>query len=154
MRQPYKTARCILYREPPHSSTSTSTSGYTDGIHANDYLLAVHSSFWGKSRKRWGLPGGQIEWGESPEIAVTRELQEELAIYVPKLIEIGPYPYKRSLHMVYAAVLDEPLGEWDDSELLDVRWFSEADVAALHTDDALHASYELDAIRALMQKLE
>jgi len=148
MRHPYKTARCILFREPPHSDTTTD-----DGTPANEYLLAIHSSFWGKHRKRWGLPGGQIEWGESPEIAVTRELEEELSICVPALIEIGPYSYKRSLHMVYAAALEGPLGEWDDSELLDVRWFSEADVAALHTDDALHASYELDAIRALMQKL-
>lgn len=140
MRHPYKTARCILYRQQPSTES--------------EYLLAVHSSFWGKKDRRWGLPGGRIERGESPEYAVKRELEEELSVFVPELIEVGPYPYKRSLHMVYAARISDPIGEWDESELLDVRWFDQAGVATLHLDDALHASYELDAIRALLQKLE
>lgn len=131
---PYKTARCILYRE-------------------HEYLLAVHSSFWGVRRQRWGIPGGQIEWGETPDIAVRRELEEELSIFVNDLIEIGPFTYKKSLHMVYAAEVNEPIRTWDDSELLDVRWFREEAVQALADDKALHAAYELDAIRALKQKL-
>ena len=45
VRHTYKTARCILYRE-------------------DEFLLAVHSSFWGARHRRWGLPGGQIERGE------------------------------------------------------------------------------------------
>lgn len=132
--QPYKTARCILYRE-------------------HEYLLAVHSSFWGVRRQRWGIPGGQIERGETPDVAVRRELEEELSVYVPELIEIGPFHYKKSLHMVYAAELTEPISDWDDSELLDIRWFREEAVADLAADRALHAAYELDAIRALKQKL-
>lgn len=132
--QPYKTARCILYRE-------------------HEYLLAVHSSFWGVRRARWGIPGGQIERGESPEVAVRRELEEELSVCVTDLIEIGPFPYKKSLHMVYAAEVTEPINNWDDSELLDIRWFREEAVRDLAADNALHAAYELEAIRALQQKL-
>ena len=131
---PYKTARCVLYRE-------------------HEYLLAVHSSFWGVRRRRWGLPGGQIEWGESPDVAVRRELEEELSVYVPDLIEIGAFHYKKALHMVYAAELNEPISDWDDSELLDIRWFHEDAIQSLADDNALHAAYELDAIRALKQKL-
>ena len=132
---PYKTARCILYRD-------------------EEYLLAVHSSFWGVRRRRWGLPGGQIEWGESPDEAVRRELEEELSVYVPDLLEIGAFHYKKSLHMVYAAELLEPIGEWDDSELLEIGWFDQDAVEELAADTALHAAYELDAIRALNQKLD
>ncbi|MBT7839829.1 MAG: 8-oxo-dGTP diphosphatase MutT, partial [Candidatus Thioglobus sp.] len=33
----------------------------------------------------WELPGGKIEHGESPEVAISRELNEELGIIVDKL---------------------------------------------------------------------
>lgn len=130
----FKTARCILYR---------------DGT----YLLAVHSSFWYRRDKRWGLPGGQIEWGESPVGAARRELREELNVSVPDLMEVGAYAYKRAMHMVYAAPLNDDIVRYDDSELLDIGWFSESDIAAMKADKALHADYELEAIRRLMDKL-
>ena len=130
----FKTARCILYRD-------------------NEFLLAIHSSFWGQRNGRWGLPGGQIERGESPEDAVARELEEELSLYLPKLLEIGPYPYKRNLHMVFAAEVNEPIRDWDDTELLDIGWFSVEDVRELRAKNRLHANYELHAIEALLQKL-
>jgi 8-oxo-dGTP pyrophosphatase MutT (NUDIX family) len=129
----YKTARCILFRE-------------------DSFLLAIHNRFW-PGAKRWGLPGGQIEWGEAPHTAATRELEEELQVYVPELIEIGAYSYKRALHMVYAAPLDQDIVGYDDSELLDIRWFSEADVANLKSRSILHANYELEAIRRLRARL-
>lgn len=134
MRHSFKTARCILYRD-------------------NEFLLAIHASFWGKQHRRWGLPGGQIERGESPHDAVSRELEEELSLFLPSLLEIGPYPYKRSLHMVYAAEVTEPIKEWDDTELLDIGWFGLEDVRELRSGNRLHANYELNAIEALLQKL-
>jgi NADH pyrophosphatase NudC (nudix superfamily) len=134
VRRPYKTARCVLYRD-------------------DQFLLAIHGSFWGRAHQRWGLPGGQIEWGESPESAVARELEEELSIYVQEFLEIGPYPYKKALHMVFAAKLTEPIRDWDDSELIDVQWFSLDAVTELKASNRLHADYELDAIRALQQML-
>jgi len=135
MRQRYKTARCILYRE-------------------GHYLLAVHSSFWGARQRRWGLPGGSIERGETPETAVLRELDEELEVRPASVLEIGAFPYKRALHMVYAAHLASDIDNYDSRELLDIGWFSETDVAALKRSGELHANYELEAIRALLQMLE
>jgi len=130
----YKTARCILYRE-------------------DRYLLAVHSRFWRVANRRWGLPGGQIERGESPRVAVARELEEELRVRAPELIEIGAFPYKRAMHMVYAAPLTEEIDEYDDSELVDIGWFTEAEVAGLKARSALHADYELEAIHLLRDHL-
>ncbi|MFU8816233.1 MAG: NUDIX hydrolase [Pseudomonadales bacterium] len=130
----YKTARCILYRD-------------------DRYLLAVHSRFWRPANRRWGLPGGQIEWGESPRAAVARELQEELHVQAPALIEIGAYGYKRTMHMVYAAPLEQDIQKYDTSELVDIGWFSEAEVAGLKSQAALHADYELEAIHRLLEHL-
>ena len=130
----FKTARCILYRN-------------------GTYLLAVHSSFWYRRDRRWGLPGGQIEWGESPLNAARRELREELHVAVADLMEVGAYHYKQAMHMVYAAPLDHDIVRYDDSELLDIGWFSEPDVAAMKADKALHADYELEAIRRLVHQL-
>lgn len=134
MRDTYKTARCILYRE-------------------DEFLLAVHGGFWGRRHQRWGLPGGQIERGETPAAAAARELEEELNVYVPDLLEVGAYSYKQALHMVYAAPVNEPIHGWDESELIDVRWFTEPGVAALKAEGSLHADYELEAIRTLLDLL-
>lgn len=135
MKPRYKTARCILYR-------------------GDEYLLAVHNRYWPRAERRWGLPGGQVEWGESPRRAVARELEEELNIRVPDLIEIGAYTYKRAQHMVFAAPVDHDITEFDTVELLDIGWFNEQGVAALRERCALHADYELDAIRRLRGHLE
>jgi NADH pyrophosphatase NudC (nudix superfamily) len=131
----YKTARCILYRD-------------------GQYLLAVHNRFRHLTRQRWGLVGGQVEWGESPRIAAARELTEELHVQVDELIEVGAYPYKHALHMVYAAPLHGEIARWDTSELIDIAWFSETEVAGLKASAALHADYELDAIQRLRRQLD
>ena len=135
MHNRFKTARCILYRD-------------------GQFLLAVHSSFWGAKRRRWGLPGGSIESGESPRKAVLRELEEELHVTLGDVTEVGPFPYKRALHMVYAAQLESDIDNYDNRELLDIAWFSESEVVTLAQRGELHANYELEAIRALQQMLE
>jgi len=129
----YKTARCILYKD-------------------DRYLLAMHNRFWAGNR-RWGLPGGQIEWGESPHRAAARELEEELEIYLPELMEVGAYPYKRAMHMVFAAPLTEDILSFDDTELLDIGWFNEHEIAGLKSRSSLHANYELEAVRQLRARL-
>ncbi len=135
MKSRYKTARCILYRD-------------------DSYLLAVHNRFRYHAEPRWGLPGGQIEWGETAREAAARELEEELQIYLPDLVEVGAYSYKRALHMVFAAPLDDDIDEFDETELLDIGWFTESEVAALRARSGLHANYELDAIRRLRARLD
>ena len=135
MKPRYKTARCILYR-------------------GDEYLLAVHNRFWPRAARRWGLPGGQVEWGESARDAIARELEEELNLYVPELIEVGAYTYKHAQHMVFAAPVEQDIDDFDTTELLDIGWFSEEDVAVLRARAALHADYELDAIRRLRGRLE
>lgn len=130
-----KTARCILYND-------------------DSYLLAIHSSFRWRKHQRWGLPGGQVEWRESPEQAVSRELLEELDLYVGELTEIGDYHYKRALHRVLAAPCTQQTFDYDSNELVDVRWYSSSQIAEMATNNELHAGYEWQAIQILQSRLE
>ena len=107
----------------------------------------MHSSFWAKKEKRWGLPGGGIERGEDPLTAVQRELEEELELYVPELTEVGAYFYKGTDHIIFGAESERLIHTYDRSELLDLRWFSLTELQNLDRQRKLHAGYELQAIR-------
>ncbi len=130
--RPYKTARAVLQ-------------------HGDAFLLAVHSSFWAKKHKRWGLPGGGIERGEDPLFAVQRELEEELELYHRDFVEIGAFSYKGANHIVYGATIEFRISDYDTSELLDLGWFSMDEVRNLHASGDLHAGYELAAIEQFKQ---
>jgi 8-oxo-dGTP diphosphatase len=125
----YKTARCILHRQ-------------------GRYLLAAHNT-----RSVWGLPGGHIEWRESPEEAARREVHEELDIYIGSLLHVGDYQYKRSLHAVYGGAFEGEIGDLSMSELVDARWFEWEEIAELATSGGLHAGYEQIAVGQLRAKL-
>lgn len=122
-----KTARCVL------AATDT-------------YLLVMHRSWRGKPRGRWGLPGGRIEYGESPDVAIHRELKEELSVRDQTLLQIGDFSYKDAQHRVYGAELVGSVGRIDRAELADIAWLTISDVADLVEQDKLHAGFELDAI--------
>lgn len=139
----YKTARCVLYR--PRSSGAAPEY---------EFLLAMHGSFWAKKIKRWGLPGGRIEWREKPEIAAVRELREELNIDVTQYHELADFSYKRAQHKVICARWEPDIPEFDTQELLEIRWFSAADIEQLARDKLLHARYEVYAIRLLEGRLK
>jgi ADP-ribose pyrophosphatase YjhB (NUDIX family) len=134
MRQPYKTARVILHR-------------------GDQFLLAVHNSFWRTRDRRWGLPGGQIERGEDPARAAIRELREELYVSVPHVREIGAFAYKQSMHIVYAAPWDAEIHHYDDMELDEIGWFDEDAIVRLKSEQRLHAGWELEAVQALRRTL-
>ncbi len=59
---------------------------------------------------KWEFPGGKVREGESPEVALARELQEELGATLLKGVELG-----RVRHQ-YAQTLDE----------LEIRFFAAA----------------------------
>lgn len=135
-----KTARCVLYR----CSVQTGQ---------REFLLAVHATFAGRQRKRWGLIGGGIDWREDPTKAALRELKEELDIVVTPSHQLGTFEYKRSQHHIIAAQCFQEIDEYDTRELLQVEWFNRAEVLKLHADGELHAGYEHQAINRLEAQL-
>jgi 8-oxo-dGTP pyrophosphatase MutT (NUDIX family) len=130
----YHTVRCVLRN-------------------ADRFLLVVHSNWQRVNRGRWGLPGGRIDWGEEPERTAHRELDEELGIRVPALIEVGDYPYKGALHRVYGGDFAGAITQFDDDELLEIGWHTLDDVVHLARNDKLHTGFELTAITDYLRVL-
>ena len=127
----YKTARCILYRN-------------------DSFLLAIHNRFRYAQKPRWGIPGGALEWGESPDQAARREIEEELRIQLDRLIDLGDFMHNRRQHRVYAAKCETDIDEFDDFELVEIAWFSAPEIERLAQADQLHTGYEWQAIQRLL----
>lgn len=53
----------------------------------------------------WGLFGGHLESGENPDIALKRELLEEIGYTPPNLVKFACYPDAKAIRHVYYAPL-------------------------------------------------
>lgn len=103
--------------------------GITD---ADDRLLLGHNAAW--DANRYSLLAGFVEPGESFEAAVVREVREEAGIRVVDPVYLGsqPWPFPASIMVGFRATVDpeDSVLVPDGEEILDVRWFSRADIEA------------------------
>lgn len=72
----------------------------------------------------WGLFGGHLEPGESPDIALQRELLEEIGYTPPNLLEFGSYPDAKAVRHVYHAPLTVELNKLVLQEGWDMDFFT------------------------------
>jgi NADH pyrophosphatase NudC (nudix superfamily) len=83
---------------------------------------------------RLDLPGGFVDYGESAEQALQRELQEELGIAVANPVYFGSYPntylYEsveyRTLDMMFTVILPERPAITPADDVADVIWLAKS----------------------------
>jgi ADP-ribose pyrophosphatase YjhB (NUDIX family) len=78
-------------------------------------------------RRRWGFPGGALEFGETPEQAVLREVREETGVEVCVEALVGSYSLADSslvAHLFRCAIVSGTPGVPDSGEIAQVRWCS------------------------------
>lgn len=96
---------------------------------------------------KWEFPGGKVEYGESPQDALVRELKEELQIEAVAGCEIAryehDYPSGSRVHLLFFAVREftgEPMGRVFEQ----IRWTALEDLTKLDFVEG-----DLDFVRRL-----
>ncbi|GCL37422.1 MAG: NUDIX hydrolase [Sphaerospermopsis kisseleviana] len=81
----------------------------------------------------WGLFGGHLEADETPEIALVREVKEEISYELPSFVKFGIYSDERVIRYVFQA----PLLVGLDQLVLNEGW----DMGLLTREDIERGSY-------------
>lgn len=72
----------------------------------------------------WGFFGGHVEFGETPDVAMRRELLEEIGYAPPSLTLFGCFEAPQSIRHVYAAPLTVSVEQLNLQEGWDMALFS------------------------------
>jgi len=98
---------------------------------ADERLLLGKNALWAE-RNMYSAFAGFVEAGESAESAIVREIEEEAGVRIAGLHYRGSqaWPYPRSLMLGYHAVAPaDAVPRPDGEEIVDVRWFTRAELA-------------------------
>ena len=128
----------------PSEAPGTYVGAYARCLDPEGRLLLARMAR-GLDGGRWTLPGGGVEWGEHPDAAVVRELEEETGISDVRCVQVAaiysdtyertaqrPYPPVHYVGIVYDVVSGsfdlrfEQGGSTDRCE-----WFTETEARAL-----------------------
>lgn len=72
----------------------------------------------------WCFPGGHVERGETPKVAIVREVREELGIEITPTFRLGSLRVMDSRHILVAWRVEHIRGELtpDPREVAETRW--------------------------------
>lgn len=100
---------------------------------------------------KWEFPGGKIEFGESPQDALFREINEELGvnISISNLFSVSSHVYQNQTHVILITYLCKIVsGEIQKREIADFKW---AEKSLLPSFDFLSA--DLPIIQKILREL-
>jgi 8-oxo-dGTP diphosphatase len=116
-------------------------------IHKRGQILVGQRRLGDRHALKWEFPGGKVEWGESPQQALVRELLEELQIKASVGSEMAryehDYPSGSRVHLLFFAV-NEFQGEPAARAFEQIQWVS---LESLPSVDFLEG--DLDFVRRL-----
>ncbi|MDO5617148.1 NAD(+) diphosphatase [Kocuria sp.] len=114
-------------------------------------LLLGRSAAW--TGNRYSTLAGFVEPGESIEQAVVREVQEEAGITVGQVRYLGsqPWPFPRSLMIGCTARLEEGNTQPDGHEIVDLQWFTRAQLQTAAEESSITLPGRISIARALIE---
>lgn len=101
-------------------------------------LLLIKENY---DRRRYSLPGGRVEPGETPEEAVVREVREETGVGAQIDGRVGLYQLDNGFEVaLYAcSIVDGIPAVPEGDEIAEVGWFDPADIPEPRSNVLHHA---------------
>ena len=116
-------------------------------------FCSVVKQFWPVGR--FSTFAGFLEPGETFEQCVSREVFEESGVTVSKINYLGsqPWPFPASIMIAFEAVIDDPsAARPDGEEIVEVRWYSRAQLRAAMEDGSLLLPPIISVARKMIER--
>lgn len=135
LRQAGWSRRCLICGREHFPRTDPAVIVAVESADGDRLLLGANANWGGRM---YSCFAGFTEAGESLEATVHRELAEESGVRLTELryVSSQPWPFPRSLMLGFrAVVLDEDEVRPDGEEIIDVRWFTRAEIGSALAGD-------------------
>lgn len=135
VRQAGWSRRCLVCGREHFPRTDPAVIVAVESEDGERLLLGANANWAGRM---YSCFAGFTEAGESLESTVHRELAEEAGVTLSSLRYIGsqPWPFPRSLMLGFRGVaVDDAAARPDGEEIIDVRWFTRAEIASALAGD-------------------
>ncbi|MFF5626022.1 NAD(+) diphosphatase [Microbacterium sp. NPDC012755] len=130
LRQAGWSRRCLQCGREHFPRTDPAVIVAVESADGERLLLGANANWAGRM---YSCFAGFTEAGESLESTVHREIEEESGVRLSSLryVSSQPWPFPRSLMLGFrAVVVDENEARPDGEEIIDVRWFSRAEIGS------------------------
>ncbi|MFF3028548.1 NAD(+) diphosphatase [Microbacterium sp. NPDC057944] len=130
LRQAGWSRRCLQCGREHFPRTDPAVIVAVESADGERLLLGANANWAGRM---YSCFAGFTEAGESLESTVHREIEEESGVRLSSLryVSSQPWPFPRSLMLGFrAVVVDESAARPDGEEIIDVRWFSRAEIGS------------------------